>query len=335
MDHSFKMRVSSWTFLDGPPGGMIWSFAIAPTAGRNIFACTPTGLYRSGGSSTPHARGWERFSGAPVDVRSVAFAPDFECNRSMWIGAQGQIFASFDGGSTWLQGAMPRPATAVTALSVSPDFARDGVVLAATMEDGVLRTEDGGLHWHGWNFGLYDPGVFSLVLSPHFAADGAAFAGSVGGLFYSHNSGRSWRELDFPRNAPPVLSLGISPDFVRDGTILAGTEASGLYCSNDHGRTWLSLMAHLPASCINALAVSSRFVQDRTLIAAAEHGVYGSTDGGQHWTRLVAVADAMCAAIDETSVAASAASGGIYLTERTAGEPDATGGLQPGCPGAA
>lgn len=314
------MHASIWSFLGGLSGGAVWSLAIAPLCAPAVFACTQAGLYRSSGSSPVNVQGWERLPNAAVDVTSVALAPDFERNRSLWIGAQGGILASFDGGNTWHSGVIPRPATRVTALSASPDFARDGVVLAATMDDGVLRTEDSGLHWHAWNFGLFDPSVFSLAISPDFARDGTAFAGTARGLFSSHNSGRSWRELDFPQDAPPVLSLGLSPDFARDGMIFAGTEVGGLYRSHDRGKTWLALTSNLLASCINALAISPRFAQDRTVVAATENGVYRSTDGGQRWASLGDLSDVMCLAMNEALTVAGAVDGGVYQMEGIPGK---------------
>jgi photosystem II stability/assembly factor-like uncharacterized protein len=152
----------------------------------------------------------------------------------VFAGIEGKILRSLNAGETWEAAHLDSPAPQVTALAVSPNFAKDGTLLAATMQDGIFRSTDRGVNWTGWNFGLFDPNINALA----FADSQVIFAGTQSGIFRSINSGRSWRDLDFPVDCAPVLCLAVH----RDGTIYAGTESKGLHVSCDEGRTWERLI---------------------------------------------------------------------------------------------
>ena len=67
------------------------------------------------------------------------------------------------------------------------DFAKDGILLLGTNEDGVLRSADQGRTWASWNFGLVDFNVLCLAISPAFDRDETVFAGTGSGLFLSRD----------------------------------------------------------------------------------------------------------------------------------------------------
>jgi len=156
-------------------------------------------------------------------------------------------------------------------------------VLAATMEDGVFRSADRGVHWATWNFGLLDLNVLCLAISPDFAHDETLFAGTGSGIFRSANGGRAWREVDLPTEFAPVLSLALSPHYTQDGTLFAGTEAHGLFRSTDRGRTWTRLGKKILNEAVNAIVLSPDFSsKPESLVLTSEH-LLVSRDGGQSW----------------------------------------------------
>ena len=199
---------------------------------------------------------------------------------------------------------LPSPPPVVSCLVASPDYERDGVLFAGTMEDGVFRSSDRGERWVRWNFGLLDLHVLALALSPDFAQDETLFAGVESGIFRSTNGGRAWREVPFPTDLAPVISLAISPDFKRDGLLLAGTEAHGLYVSRDRGRTWAALGEGVLGEAVNAILLAPDFPQTPTILAVTSDGLSLSEDGGSTWSEFAADVPP-----DEAVVAVSAPQG--------------------------
>jgi len=218
------------------PDDFVYCLAASPNfkKDRLVFAAKKSGLYRS----TDKGKTWEDALASlnlsaplPITFAAVALAGEI---TYVFACAEGQILRSLDAGQTWQVAALDTPAPLVTALVASPNFAEDGILLAATVQDGIFRSPDRGVNWTGWNFGLYDPNINALA----FVDSQIIFAGTQSGIFRSSNAGRSWRDTDFPVEWAPVSCLAVS----RDGTIFAGTEADGLYVSCDEGKTWEGLM---------------------------------------------------------------------------------------------
>lgn len=285
--------------IAGPLGGSVLALAlVASDAQKAVIVGSQAGLFQAPIGLTGGNWAWSPLPKSPVNVTALAGSPDFEKDGTLFAGAQGGIYVSWDRGASWSKGNIPRESVQVLALSVSPAFAQDGAVFAATLEDGVFFSSDRGRNWQAWNFGLLDLSVLCLVVSPDFAKDETVFAGTESGLFYSYNGGRAWRELAFPRDAGAILSLAALPDLARDGVLFAGTEDRGLFRSSDRGRTW-STVDGLPGAPVNVLAISPSFPQDQTLLAATDEEIYRSQDGGKSWSCLSQLSDVLCLGLAE------------------------------------
>jgi photosystem II stability/assembly factor-like uncharacterized protein len=222
---------------------------------------------------------------------AIAISPNFASDRTVFAGVPGGILRSFDGGQTWHVVELPSPPPVVSALVISPDYVRDGIVFASTVEDGVFRTSNRGGLWAAWNFGLLDLNTLCLAISPGFARDETLFVGTDSGIFRSTNGGRAWREVDFPLELAPVLSLALSPAYADDGLLFAGTEAHGLYQSEDRGRAWTRLGADVLVDAVNAILLSPDFPEKADILATSSDGLRLSRDGGQSWPNWVSGAE--------------------------------------------
>ena len=101
--------------------------------------------------------------------------------------------------------------------------------MAATLEDGVLRSDDGGITWRGWNFGLLNWRVNALCRD----AQGAIWAGAESGLFRSDTDGRSWQDqADFADTT--ILSLAAT----EAGRLWLGTTNGALHCRHSPDADW-------------------------------------------------------------------------------------------------
>jgi photosystem II stability/assembly factor-like uncharacterized protein len=219
-----------------------------------LYAARSSGLYRStdGVSWTPMPLGQDN---APVTAVAA--------NGATLVAARGgTILTSDDTGASWRELTLTQPLPTVAALALI-----DGARLAATAQDGVFVSTDGGSRWVAWNYGLVDLNVNALALAP----DGrAVWIGTESGLFRSVNGGRSWREVDFPLDAAPVLSVALTSD-----TVFAGADR-GLWRSDDNGASWQRVEAV-------ASAVQAMQTQGETVWLLLDNRLLRSDDSGASW----------------------------------------------------
>ncbi|MEE8390219.1 MAG: hypothetical protein V3S14_05400 [Anaerolineae bacterium] len=268
---------------------LVYALAVSPNFAQDglCFAARQSGLYRSDdGGASWHAAYDSLDLNAPLATMDVVVSPNLRSDRTVFAGVPGGIMRSIDGGQSWSVAFLPSPPPLVSVLAVSPNFARDGIALAGTVEDGVFCSTDRGGRWVRWNFGLLDLNVFCMVISPDFCNDETLFVGTESGIFRSTNGGRAWREVDFSPEFAPVLSLAISPDYTNDGdggALFAGTESCGLFCSEDRGRTWTRLGKDAVTDAVNGIVLSSEFPAKPNILVALSTVLLVSRDGGQSW----------------------------------------------------
>jgi len=248
------------------------------------FAALPDGLYRSddGGLTWQPAYASLELQ-APLATAAVVISPHFEADGCLFAGVRGGVLRSTDGGRHWYVSSFPPPPPFVSAMVISPNFARDGIVLAATLEDGVFRSANRGEHWAAWNFGLLDLHVLCLAISPDFARDETLWAGTETGIFRSTNGGRAWREVDFPVEWAPLLCLAVSPGYAMDGTLLAGSETNGLFISRDRGAGWKRLEGEALGEEVSSITLGPHFPARPDILVITNNTLLVSRDGGVTW----------------------------------------------------
>lgn len=266
---------------------VVYSLAASPDFEQDgiCFAARSSGLFRSedGGLTWQDAYASLELE-APLATVAVVLSPNFKTDRSVFAGVPGGILRSIDGGQTWYVAPLPSPPPFVSILAISPNFARDGTLLAGTLEDGVFRSGNRGEQWAAWNFGLLDLNVLCMVISPDFVDDETLFVGTDSGIFRSTNGGRAWREVEFSPSLAPVLSLAISRHYATDGVLFAGTESCGLFQSRDRGRTWERLGEDVVTDAVNNILVSPEFPAQSDLLVLAADALLISRDGGRSWS---------------------------------------------------
>ncbi len=167
----------------------------------------------------------------------------------------GRLYRSQDRGLHWAEVAAWAGLGVAFMLCVSPQFAQDRTVFAATA-DGVFRSLDGGDHWESCSFGLLDLEILCLAPAPNFDVNGLIWAGTAnGGLYRSRNAGRAWRDSGLGLPDTAVQCLAVSPYYLEDQTLFAGTEGRGVYRSQDGGATWEVAGEELAGTNINCLAI--------------------------------------------------------------------------------
>ena len=267
---------------------VVYAIAASPDLASDgiCFAARQSGLVRSqdGGHTWRSAYDALTLSG-PLPTLAVVVSPDWARDSTVFAGVGGGILRSVDAGRTWQVHTFEAPPPVVSALALSPGFSQDGIVLAATLEDGVFCSQDRGRHWAAWNFGLLDLRLLCLAVSPDFARDETLFVGAESGIYRSTNGGRAWREVEFPMDLSPVLSLALSPGYADDGVLIAGTESNGVWLSSDRGDTWARLGQDKLAGAVSAILTSSGFPAKARLLVLLDNSLWASRSGGRAWTR--------------------------------------------------
>jgi len=155
------------------------------------------------------------------------------------------VLRSDDGGLTWQ---VLWDASGVRSLFVSPAFADDQTVLAATWSwqerppFWLMASTDGGRTWASRENGLGDSPVEGLVFSPEFARDHVLFAQTSNRLFRSRDAGLNWETVLDPGSDTRITSVVLSPDYVSDHTLFLTTYGS-VMVSYDDARNWYVLVS--------------------------------------------------------------------------------------------
>jgi photosystem II stability/assembly factor-like uncharacterized protein len=171
----------------------------------------------------------------------------------------------------------------VTGLALSPNFAKDKTVFAATMA-GVYRSSDAGNSWRPANNGLTSPFTICVALSPRFEDDGTAFVGArSGGLYQTSNGGEEWYPVDIWGQRESVQAIAVSPAYGRDHEALLGAETTGVYRTTTSGKSWSATNFGLLELGVLALAYSPNFAEDQTAFVVTTNGFYRTPNGGRAW----------------------------------------------------
>jgi photosystem II stability/assembly factor-like uncharacterized protein len=270
------------------------SLALSPDR-KFLGSFNDVGVLRSDDGGTT----WQAASrGLRFDVGSrvaLALSPDFSRDRTAFALVQSSersaVYRMTDSGMTWqieISGLAGK--AQVTALAVSPDLARDGLILAG-LDSGQLRVvKVSDLKWSNAPAALDKLNVEAIALSPDYANDQTVFiGGGRTGLFVSTNGGKTWQETNFPARDTGVghLSIALSPDYANDKMVFASAGGQA-FRSDDGGANWQILSSGLGSFFpTSAVAVSPRFADDHAVLIGGGFRaprVMRSTDAGQTWS---------------------------------------------------
>jgi photosystem II stability/assembly factor-like uncharacterized protein len=267
-------------------GGHIWKRAAADTSwSPDDTGGVPSGV-ASGAWSDP----------ANAGHVLVGTAAHYPFSNPPDIG-QGPLWRSVDGGTTWARAASGIQAVEPLSITVDPKHA--GTVLAATANDGVERSTDGGKTWRRSQ--QYQP--LTVVLDP--AHPNIALSTTNGGnlLQRSTDGGASWSAVAGQNPREVVFDdRGIGWEVVSDQ----------FERSADGGQTWTTYSGSDGLQAFPAVVVPDEAVPGG-LFAGSNDGVYRLPHKGDTWGRVGLAGDQVLGiAVDgvhQSTVYAGAADG--------------------------
>jgi hypothetical protein len=165
--------------------------------------------------------------------------------------------------------------SAAYGLAVSPDFARDQTLYAATAT-GLYRSRDGAASWEEVAGEGLPGAAGAIVVGPAVSGQPALLLTVTleGKLFASRDAGATWVEIVAAFGEQSVVTLAISPGYAKDQTIFVGTrqpynDGTGdslltLWRSTDGGGRWHHWLQERGRSAL-PLAVPPGYLGDGAL----------------------------------------------------------------------
>lgn len=188
-----------------------------------------------------------------------------------WIGGNGVILSTVDGGQSWHRYRLP--GQDISAL----DFADVAHGWALSSSGGLWRTADGGHRWDE----LGVPHLLSLDFPT--TMDGWAVGGNEL-LFHTVDAGTRWTQVDTPVPVSTVDFTSAATGWaVGNGTVMHTTDGGRTWTrqlslpqnTSWQGYAWISMSSPSNGWALFALGRSEMFQEPFLL--------YRTVDGGQHW----------------------------------------------------
>lgn len=286
-----QTHVEPWHRVLHGQGGTVGDLQILAIPGVKIgvLALTPLGLFFSGNEGIS----WSRFQGDkhPPLTQSLAVAYDVRtAEPSLLLGSAIGLFRT-----TAEEHAAWTPlftGLSVEAVGMPRQLDSGSLLLAATVEKGLLLSEDSGVSWDDANAGLnYDP-IVAICFSPLYADDKTIFLATDSDIFRSRNGGKAWRSLELDALPQSIQCMSACIDSHGSPVLFVGSAVNGLWSSRDRGKSWEE---QIPDRGIRSISVVHAD-GDNQILVVTDEGIYVSPDAGMTWRQnAVAIPDACCA----------------------------------------
>jgi len=278
----------NWTAINtGLTSAYIGELVIDPS--------TPSTLYGRSNGIVKSVDGGSTWTAAnngiaePERGSLTALAIDPSVPATLYVGTQGALYKTTDGGNNWSLAGMLRP---ISALAIDP---QNSTVYAATHLNGppkIRKSIDGGATWSVTALDRHM--VYSLAIDPEVPTTLYAGACSLDsnrcGVVKSLDGGDSWTDIPDGIPAEDVRALAIdpqTPSTIYAGVSNLGYEGFGVFKSTDGGGSWAAINEGLTNNLdVAALAVDP--VNPTIVYAATKSGgVFSRTGDLERFTLTV------------------------------------------------
>jgi Domain of unknown function DUF11 len=228
--------------------------------------------------------------GGPVQSGGVAVAPS-DSNRIHALAAMNRLMTSADGGVHWTGPHATFLGLNLFVVDMQVDPNDPLTAYAATLNDGLWKTSDGGGSWTRFSVGLPTK-LGPLVIAPSSSSI-LYVAGTLGGtgepvqVYKTVDSGATWNAVGatppYPNTNEYISSLSVSP---HNANVVFATFLNQVHKSIDGGATWEVMnFPGVAANLITGSAVRIDPVHPGTLIVASTrfNELMRSVNNGASW----------------------------------------------------
>lgn len=268
---------SSWTRRDvGLEDFSVRAIVVDPHDADFVLVGGLTGVYRS----TDSGQTWEKISDQ-INVESLAVDP--RSRERIYVGTWRQGIRTDDGGKSWklINSGMVLD---TDMFSITIDERNPDNVWVSTC-GWVYNTVNRGDNWVRFRDGFNNRRVHDIELDP--CDKDSLFAGTVAGLYHTHDGGKSWYLIS--DESLVVNTIALHPQ--RPDRIILGVEGDGIYVSDDGAKTFSRSCEGLHNLTISAMAtdpVHPKRVYAAVSFGGSSNGIYQSDDAGETWKKLPA-----------------------------------------------
>jgi uncharacterized protein (TIGR03437 family) len=157
------------------------------------------------------------------------------------------------------------------------------MLLYAATNNGVLRSNDGGLSWSETGQRLHGISVASVA-----GTNAVLYAASPDqGIFRSRDEGATWDQINQGLDVTAMASLAIDPS--NANIVYAGSFGGGIFKTTNGGDNWAPVRTGLTEGAYLDIEVDPGNTQivyaaNASLLLSGRGALFKSTDGGQSWT---------------------------------------------------
>jgi len=265
-----------WKSTDG---GDTWNLIRSDSGGPLVYSADAAKLYAGIAGqfavSTDDGKSWQGLSDLPAGYSSLAVDPSN--SQVIYMGAQGSVLKSTNGGSHWDDLAAGIPASeSVYHLAIDVRNSQHIFVSGGQNSRIFERSFDGGDSWQG----MTASGTTTADDFAFSASQNQAYAVSCGNLYRLLDDGLTWQ--NFGSNLQDcVRSLAVDP--VTGMLRYGGGGELGVIRSADGGQTWETASQGITALQPWSLAASDA-APEQLYVTAEEAGAFASADAAHSWT---------------------------------------------------
>jgi len=296
-DYIYKTRDGgqSWVNLSrGMSHSRVISMAVDPAYPATVYAGTKgDAVFKSHDGGQRWASMRSGLDDATISSVVNQFVFDPTDSNHIFLATTMGVFETKNGGENWNK-KMEGMKEVLMVVTLGMDPTRPAVLYAGT-SGGVYKTVNEASHWEKVNNGLVAPdivktsralNVTSIIVDP-FAPD-TVYAATLAGLYKTTDGAKSWVRIGESLTDQMLIAMVL--DRTRKGAIyLAGRD--GVHRSEDGGATWKTINSGFATTNVRAIVQSAT---DPKLFYAGTNGsgLYRSTDSGESWKVMPAVAPA-------------------------------------------